>query len=367
MSLTLNIQNSFSFKTFMMGLLGASLLYALLFLYLFLVQDQTLEHLESRLASQTILIDRQGSATHETEASNNQSHSDEALGPPTPTPETEESLEDLVGRQAKSLRAAPVAGFFEETKNGLLPIAKSPMQTPFQVYKKPFILNRSKPFIAVAMNNFGLSKELSNAMIEELPSSVSFILSPYTATPEKWVQKAREAGHEIWLHIPIENNRFPIEDPGAKGLLTRVSLQYNQDRLQWLLGRATGYTGITAFTDSALDNSGTMFKNMARDTFGRGLGYFELNTAEDNFFKDIAQETATPYTQASAIVDFIDPQSENLKAVQAKINSEGGAIIVVNPSPRNIPSLKRWLESMERRGTLPIPVSAIADPDIERN
>ncbi len=364
MAFAQGIHSKFSFKTFMVGLLGVVFLYALLFLYLFLVKDKTLESLEERLASQTILIDRDDvdapiAQHHQAEVAEQQQQIDE--------PEEQTSLEELVGQQAKSLREAPVPGFFEDTKYGKLPIAKSPMQTPFQIYKKPFVLNRSKPFIAVAMQNFGLSKELSEAMIAELPSGVSFILSPYSAHPEEWVKKAREDGHEVWLHMPIENNRFPMDDPGAKGLLTRVSLQYNKDRLKWILGRATGYAGIASFTDSALSNSGAMFKNMARDTFGRGLGFLELNTKQDSFFQSVAKETETPYAQNSAFIDVVNPQDEKLRMVQTKIELNGGAIITVSPSPRSIPSLKKWLEVLEKRGTKLTPVSALADPDIERN
>jgi hypothetical protein len=370
-----SIHEWFSFKTFMVGLLGVFAVYAALVAYLLFARAQTLRGLEERLASQTVLIDRgdvsEAVAHHDMgEAQTIRDSTKEVSVAETPHAESHGeglSLEELVGRQAKSLRQSPVPGFFEETEYGLLPVAKSPMQTPFEIYKKPFTLNLSKPYIAVGIKNFGLSKALSESMIAALPSSVSFILSPYSADPEEWVQKARADGHEVWLQLPIENNRFPLDDPGAKGLLTRVSLQYNQERLAWLLGRATGYTGIAAFTDSALNNSGAMFKNMARDIFGRGLGYFELNTASDSFFGGLATDTGKPHTQAFALLDIIDPQSPALKTVQAHIDAEGGAVVTVNPSPNNIVSLGRWLSELEKQGIISVPVSAIADPYIERN
>ncbi|MEZ5813437.1 MAG: divergent polysaccharide deacetylase family protein [Alphaproteobacteria bacterium] len=375
MSAVQSIHSLFSFKTFVVGLLGVFAVYAALFAYLFFARAQTLQGLEERLASQTVLVDRarvsEIAAHHDMGEAQTAHDSAKAVSvaetPHGQSHDEDLSLEELVGRQAKSLRQSPVPGFFEETEYGLLPVAKSPMQTPFEIYKKPFTLNLSKPYIAVGVKNFGLSKALSESMIAALPSSVSFILSPYSADPEEWVQKARADGHEVWLQLPIENNRFPLDDPGAKGLLTRVSLQYNQERLAWLLGRATGYAGIAAFTDSALNNSGAMFKNMARDIFGRGLGYFELNTASDSFFGALAADMGKPHTQAFALLGIIDPQGPALKAVQAHIDTEGGAVVTLNPSPNNIVSLESWLAELEQQGVVSVPVSAIADPYIERN
>lgn len=156
-----------------------------------------------------------------------------------------------------------------------------------------------------------------------------------------------------------------MEDPGAKGLLTRVSIQYNQERLQWLLGRATGYAGVAAYTDSALENAGSMFNNIARDIFKRGLGFLELNSNEDSFFAPILEEEHVPRTATQQFIDIVDPQRPEVASVLEDIETLGGAVVVVRPSPRNIPALKRWLESLQKRGIEIVPVSAVAQANKE--
>ena len=371
------IQQHFSAKTFGFGLIGVALLYLALFAYAAIKKDYTYASFESRLASQTVLIDRPETFVRTQaaiETTDTLEEGDLAEAPPgeETTQESaeqseEEDLENIVSKQALSLRESPVPGFYEETQFGLLPVAKSPAQTPFQVYKKPFVLNHDKPYLAVAVENFGLSAELSQQMIDELPSSVSFILSPYSSQPDKWTQKARQDGHEIWLHLPMENNDFPLMDPGAKGLLTRVSLQYNQDRLQWVLGRATGYAGIAAYTDNALDNAGPMFRDIAKDVFKRGLGFFELNNELGSFFTPLADESKAPNTQNDLTLDLISLQNPDLKRLLSNVKGQGKGTLLVSPTSRNIPTLKKWLESLQKRGIEPIPISAAAAPDLERN
>ena len=212
MSLASSIQNRFSLKSFGFGVAGVVLLYAALFIYAATKKDYTYASFESRLASQTVLIDRHEAITRPQktiETGDALEESDHAEAP-TEEKSEEEVLEDIVSKQALSLRQSPVPGFYEETEYGFLPVAKNPQQTPFQVYKKPFVLNHDKPYLAVAVDHFGLSTELSQQMIDDLPSTVSFILSPYSSQPDKWMQKARQDGHEVWLHLPLENNDFPL-------------------------------------------------------------------------------------------------------------------------------------------------------------
>ena len=373
---TSTLQDRFSFKAFGTGLLVVALLYALLTLYLLLNKENTLQSLEDNLASQTVLIDNRLSEkpSYEPAVSEQQTNSeihtvtglnpeDQVEAPAEPNIGTPPTVNDdnvvPIPDSAKALSHVPAPGLFEETSYGRLPVAKSPAETPFSVYKKPFILNRNQPYIAVVVKDFGLSRDLSMKMIKDLPSSVSFILSPYSSNPDGWVEKARADGHEVWLNMPVETNDFPLKDPGSKGLLTRVSLQYNQDRLGWLLGRTTGYTGVAIFTDSALDNAGAMFKNIARSIFRRGLGFLELNPA-DSYYNDLAREEGIARAQNSATIDFLKINSPALKQSMFRIDGNGGDIIVVAPTANNIDVLKSWINTLQNQGIQSAPVSAVA-------
>ena len=59
------------------------------------------------------------------------------------------------------------------------------------------------------------------------------------------MEKARQAGHEVLLQIPLEPLDYPSKDPGPHTLLTTLPPDENFKRLQWLMSRFTGYVGIT--------------------------------------------------------------------------------------------------------------------------
>jgi len=371
---------SFSLKSFGIGLGIAALIYVALFTIAYSKKEATREEMQNRLASMTVLIDRKNQLTFKIRPQNDQPQTEtkpesgnveETPSPESQSEQTEDlenlNLEDIVSQQSRALREAPVEGFYEESASGLLPISKSPTQTPFEIYRKPYVLNKTKPYLAIAINDFGLDENMSQEMIDSLPSTVTLIMSPYSSNPDKWMKAASAAGHEVWLNLPLENKDFPLTDPGAKGLLTRVSLQYNQDRVEWILGRTTGYVGIAAFSDRALENAKNVFEKMGREMLGRGLGYFEMNTGGDSFFLPVAKGSQAPYLQNDVSIDILNVQSPVFQSLQQQIEADGNAAVVITPTPLNLLEILGWMQTLEDSGIATVPLSAAAAPNTERN
>ncbi len=371
---------SFSLKSFGIGLGIAALIYVALFTIAYSKKEATREEMQNRLASMTVLIDRKNQLTFKIRPQNDQPQTEttpesgnveETSSPESQNEQTEDpenlNLEDIVSQQSRALREAPVEGFYEESASGLLPISKSPTQTPFEIYRKPYVLNKTKPYLAIAINDFGLDENMSQEMIDSLPSTVTLIMSPYSSNPDKWMKAARADGHEVWLNLPLENKDFPLTDPGAKGLLTRVSLQYNQDRVEWILGRTTGYVGIAAFSDRALENAKNVFEKMGREMLGRGLGYFEMNTGGDSFFLPVAKGAKAPYLQNDVSIDILNVQSPVFQSLQQQIEADGNAAVVITPTPLNLSEILGWMQTLEDSGIATVPLSAAAAPNTERN
>lgn len=349
--------------SFLRGLSVVGVIYILLFIYAAFNNNAQRIKLESQLASQTITIQNGEIQSAPVSALTQE---DQLESPPAKPEYTELSQTDIdlalldvdQDSSRKSLIAAPVAGLYEESKFGKLPVVSPEGKTSFTVYKKPFLLNRDKPFLAIAVLDFGLSEVLSNAILKEIPSTVSIILNPYSQTPEEWQKKARSAGHEVWLQLMFEDKNFPLNDPGALGLMSSVSMKYNMDRLHTVLGRATGYAGIAAFTDQTLEKAEPMFTSVAKEIFSRGLGIFELNPEAYSFIEPLAIEASIPATRNFKILD--DMNETTLQNLKAHIKSTGGSIVVLRPTPKNIMELREGINTLENAGVNIVPVSALA-------
>jgi polysaccharide deacetylase 2 family uncharacterized protein YibQ len=364
-------ENNFSMQSFLYGLSAVVATYGAVFVYAaFQGGPEQIKNLQARLASQSVIIDYiqtpPAPVAIEPEPQNVQTGAP-VTAPVSEAPASEENDLDVLlldqesNSSTKALIQAPVTGLYEDSKFGKLPIVKADGKTPFTVYKKPFLLNRDHPAIAIAVLSYGLSPLLSEKMLRELPPSVTFILNPYTNAPDEWQKKARTNGHEIWMQLMFENSDFPKYDPGAMGLMSDVSMKFNQDRLLWTLGRTAGYAGIAAFTDETLEKATPMFTSIANDIFSRGLGYFELSAGANSFIEPLAVEKNTHSVRNFITLDDLGTESEGIKAVMQQVQTVGGATIVIKPTPINIDALKIWIQSLEDAGIHLVPVSALAE------
>jgi polysaccharide deacetylase 2 family uncharacterized protein YibQ len=362
------IEDHFSTRAFLLGLCVVLGLYLVVLGILAAIEQKTLQELDARLANQSVVIDHIQTGQPEIAPT-------PVAGLPAKPKEVAEAVsstsvaDDIAALthanpsenpSSLALPEAPIDGVYEETAEGILPAALPTGSTPFKEYRKPFVLNRDKPAIAIVVLDYGLSAPLTETLLKELPASVSFVLTPYALDPEHWQKKARANGHELWMQLMVQTKAFPNEDPGAKGLMTNVSIKYNQDRYIWTLARTTGYAGVAAFTDHALDNAGPMFQNIAQNIFQRGLGYLELSPERYSFFEPYAVEADAPAAHSNFALTEINPESQQVADITKMIADIGGAVVTIKPTPKNIDALKAWIASLETQGVQIVPVSAIA-------
>ena len=93
----------------------------------------------------------------------------------------------------------------------------------------------------------GLNQELTARAIKTLPGDVSFAFAPYGENLQVQVNKARAAGHEIMLQLPMDPFVYPATNPGPKTFLTTSGEAANKDALLCHLSRFAGYIVVSAY------------------------------------------------------------------------------------------------------------------------
>ncbi len=349
---------------FFLGLSGVLVLYLLLFLTLLLSRDATLRGLERHLPHQTLALQVPSSLVLPVGGKHPLTPAPARKAPvseKSPAGDPDQELKALLMTSREyALPSAPLEKLTEKTDFGLLPVTAPDGLTPFSAYKKPFMLNRDKPALAIAVLDYGLSPSLTEMILKDLPSEISLILNPYTDAPEAWQKKARDSGHELWIQLMIVTRDFPETDPGAQGLLLDVPLKYNQNRLAWTLGRMTRYAGVAAFTDSTLKSADTVFQSLAKDIFHRGLGYLELNPSRSAFFGTLAVEQHVPTARNALFAEALSEGHPEREKIKALLSDQGGGVVILKPTASNIAFLKTEIPALKAKGVQIVPVSALA-------
>jgi uncharacterized protein len=267
---------------------------------------------------------------------------------------------------AISLPPVPVADLVETSQYGPLPRVASDGRRPLDVYARPAGPagrgGLGEPArIAILVSGLGISDQLTGEAIQALPGSVSVALSAYSQNGQDWVAKARAAGHEVLLQLPLEPYDYPDNDPGPQTLLTSLPPEENIKRLQWLLSRFTGYVGVTNHMGAKFASAQDAFLPMLEELKGRGLLYVDDGSAPRSTAAQIAATLGLDYSVAQVQIDSENGSEEVMKSLaqlEAIAKERGAAIGVATARPATIKHIADWAEQLDGKGIVLIPVSA---------
>jgi polysaccharide deacetylase 2 family uncharacterized protein YibQ len=230
-----------------------------------------------------------------------------------------------------------------------------------RAYARAFDAADPRPRIALLLDGIGLSAADSKAAID-LPAGVTLAISAYASDATSLVEQVRAHGHEYLASLPMEPQGYPLNDAGEDELLSGASAQENQQKLDRVLGRIAGYVGVTSASDGMLGERyaamPTLMERLAQTLAGRGLLYVD----------------ARPSGQAPAgvvgrgvdlVIDEQPDQADidaRLAALEQIAHDRGSALGLAGPPrPVTVTRIAAWAATLERRGFVLAPVSAVVN------
>ncbi len=267
------------------------------------------------------------------------------------------------GAAAIGLPRAPIAGFIERTSAGDLPKIGADGRTPAQAYARPFAAASGAPRIALIVGGLGMTQKHTNAAIEELPPEVTLSFVPYAPNLQMWINKARAAGHEVLLELPMEAYDYPNVDTGPLTLVTTAKAEENVRRLSVLLGKASGYFGVTNYQGAKFATDAAAAGPVMNALKDRGLVFVHDGGAARSALPQAANQTGLDFTVADRIVDAeltADSIDRQLLALEALAIQNGSAIGVGFAYPVTIEQFRLWSEGLKAKGYQLAPASAAA-------
>ncbi len=269
-----------------------------------------------------------------------------ALAGPTPS---------WSGPTSGPLQPAPIAGLFAKSPNGSLPIISADGRTSSKAYARPF-KSDGRPKIALIVRGLGLNPRITQQAIDALPPETTLSFVPYADGLQTWVNIARAKGHEVLLEVPMEPLDYPDNDPGPQGLMSASPPAENAKRLEWVMGRATGYFGLANYLGSKFIASDPGMNALFDVLRQRGLAFIDDGTAFTRV-GDVQRASADRVVDGQQLsADSIGKQLEGLE-LAAKQN--GQALGVGSAYPVTIDQLARWSREASARGFQLAPASAV--------
>ncbi|MGD1880062.1 MAG: divergent polysaccharide deacetylase family protein [Kiloniellaceae bacterium] len=218
-----------------------------------------------------------------------------------------------------------------------------------------------KPMIAIVLDDVGVNRRgAKNAIALPGPLTLSFMT--YADGLAKMTAEARQAGHELLLHVPMQPMSGTM-DPGPNVLRDDLPRAELLQRLGWDLSRFDGFVGINNHMGSRFTASAEGMALVMRELKARGLLFLDSLTAANSVAGRQAAEHGVPYAVRDV---FLDNAPDDLAAIHRQLSileqtarERGYAIGIGHPHDGTVTALTQWIPEMQKRGFALVPISAI--------
>lgn len=250
----------------------------------------------------------------------------------------------------------------EESKHGPIPKIGPDGVRPLDAYASPIpvMAGNADSMIAIVITGLGVSASATGDAISKLPAAVTLGFVPYGSELSRWVARARGAGHEVLLQIPMEPFDYPDNDPGPRTLTANAPKEENIDRLHFFLSRSQGYVGVANFMGARFTANEEVLATVLAETGKRGLLFLDDGSSPRSVTPRAAAKTKAPFMKSDLVIDAkaewadIDAALVKLEAIAAE---NGVAVATASSLPVTIERLSRWAKTLEARGIRLVPVS----------
>ena len=239
---------------------------------------------------------------------------------------------------------------------GFAPAISKDGRRPSDHYAFAFAEQKKGAKVALIVGGLGLNNALTERAIDELPPEVTLAFAPYAKNLEKWSAKARAAGHEILLELPMEQGPNSAAVLGPAGLLTDRTPAENIQRLEWLLSRFGGYFGVTNYLGAKFTGETTAISPILARLRKSGLVFID-DTGGVKRFGDPAALGVTEVDRLIAARS--DDAASDLNALERIAGRDGYSLGKAYLSPETFDAIAEWSLTVEERDFRLAPASAI--------
>lgn len=244
-----------------------------------------------------------------------------------------------------------------------VPSRPGPSRPAWEVYATPDRIPPDTPRIAVIIDDVGIDRKRSIEAIA-LPAPVTLAFLPYAHRVDSLASLARQSGHELLVHMPMEPMDQDI-DTGQGVLTSTMDLKQFEETLEKNLGALHEYVGINNHMGSRLTADAQAMNRLMTALRNRGLAFVDSRTSAQSVAARVARAHGLPWAERQIFLDHtpgIDNVRQSLAALEDIARRKGQAIAIGHPKDDTLAALRTWIPTLEDKGFALVPVTAVLQP-----
>lgn len=228
--------------------------------------------------------------------------------------------------------------------------------------KAAAILPPPQAAIAIIIDDMGVDRKRS-LQAAQLPAAVTLSYLPYADHVQAQVDAAREAGHEIMLHLPMEPDSDNA-DAGPHHLSDDMSPDDIRENLEKSLAGFKGYAGVNNHMGSKFSRNAEGLLIVMRRLKGEGGYFVDSKTSASSIAEKIARMHDIPATYRDVFLDHVNTDefvAEALRKAETLAFKNGSSLVIGHPRDVTIGALERWIPTLREKGIELVPASRLIE------
>jgi polysaccharide deacetylase 2 family uncharacterized protein YibQ len=234
--------------------------------------------------------------------------------------------------------------------------------TKIDIAAIPLVKYAGAPRLAIVIDDIGF-RDAVDRLFLTLPAKVTFSVLPYGPTSQQTAALARQRGHEVMLHLPMQPLDMQAHDPGAGKLLLSMSAAEIRGIVEKDLQELPDVVGVNNHMGSAFTRNLEKMQAALGPIKEHNLFFLDSLTIGNSVAFRAAKLSGVRAAVRNLFLDY-DPR---LEAIQRQVDlagriarAQGQAIVIGHPFQNTFQALQEGLPKLLADGIEITPVGQLA-------
>jgi len=217
--------------------------------------------------------------------------------------------------------------------------------------------------LTIVIDDLGYNLSVPERLLA-LGLPLTFSIIPGQTYSTEVAQRARQAGRDFIVHIPMEPAGYPSDDPGPNALLLRTDDERTRAQVEEQLDSLPGAVGANNHMGSAYTADMGKMGIVQEQIAARGLIFLNSKTGPTPVPAAIAHSRGYAYLERDVFLDNERSESairNQLSAAIHQARAHGHAIAIGHPYPETYRVLRERLPHLAQEGVILVPISQIGN------
>ena len=206
--------------------------------------------------------------------------------------------------------------------------------------------------LAILLDDAGQKLDLVQAAAA-LPKEIGFAVLPFLPKSGESAEALHGAGHEIWLHLPMEPQTYPADNPGPGAIMMSMSTTELRSAVHAAIDNIPHAVGVNNHMGSKVTSDLKTMTWIMQELKARDLAFIDSRTTSRTVAEVAAAGLGVPANRRHVFLDNErDPASIRRQLAEAvlRCRMEGEIIAIGHLDPVTIKVLAQELPGISKRG-----------------